>query len=334
MWLLKDMAFPDPNWQTRVTLLGGINAFLFVLGPYWAFGWLLISGTARPSYPLPEGAWHCLCISLCLFGSVLMIAADAQKYFTLRLRRGLITDGVHTYVRHPNYAGEMLIYASFALLVWHWFPAVVLAWVWLCVFAPNMALKEASMSRYPEWAAYRRRTWWLVPGVFQGSLARALPVRVLPRGHRKMGRDNNRDSDMPLQWREQLSVGNDLIDADHQHLITIINQANNSLQAMSRAGLLRALTELDKYSRVHFTLEEKIAQAVGFPDLGQLHASHMLLLETLNQIAQQLGEQWDKAAADHFGQFLRDWLINHVIKEDMLLKPYLKKYSPRFDPRV
>jgi len=138
---------------------------------------------------------------------------------------------------------------------------------------------------------------------------------------------------MALQWREQLSVGNDLIDADHQSLIDIINKADRSLQAMSRAGLLTALEDLDKYSRLHFSLEEKIAEAVGFSDLGSLHASHMLLLETLNHIAQELGEQWDKAAADHFGQFLRDWLINHVIKEDMLLKPYLKKYSPRFDPR-
>lgn len=139
---------------------------------------------------------------------------------------------------------------------------------------------------------------------------------------------------MGLQWREQLSVGNDLIDADHQRLIDIINQADRGLQAMSRASLLTALEELDKYSRVHFSLEEKIAQAVGFPDLGHLHSSHMLLLETLNRIGQEIGEHWDKPAADHFGQFLRDWLINHVIKEDMLLKPYLKKYSPRFDPRA
>jgi hypothetical protein len=28
-----------------------------------------------------------------------------------------------------------------------------------------MLVKEASMSRYPEWNAYRQRTWWLLPGV-------------------------------------------------------------------------------------------------------------------------------------------------------------------------
>ena len=94
-----------------------------------------------------------------------MIAADAQKYFTLRVQRGLITDGVHAWIRHPNYLGEMMIYGSFALLVWHWFPALVLAFVWVGVFAVNMVMKEASLSRYPEWADYRKRTWWLVPFV-------------------------------------------------------------------------------------------------------------------------------------------------------------------------
>src|SRR3546814_12138627 len=75
---------------------------------YWSFGWLLISGTSQPDYPLPDAMWFCLCVSLCIIGSVIMIAADAQKYFTLRVQRGLITDGMHRYVRHPNYLGEMM----------------------------------------------------------------------------------------------------------------------------------------------------------------------------------------------------------------------------------
>lgn len=165
VWLIKDMAFPDPGWQKRITILGGLNAFLGVLGWYWVFGWLLISGYSDPSYPLPEPAWFALCISLCLIGSVIMIAADAQKFYTLKLKRGLITDGLHRWVRHPNYLGEMMIYGAFALMVWHWLPFVVLALVWIGVFAVNMIHKEASMSRYPEWAAYRKRSWWLIPGV-------------------------------------------------------------------------------------------------------------------------------------------------------------------------
>lgn len=165
VWILKDLAFPDPSWQKRVTIGGGINAFVFVLGWYWVFGWLLISRTVQPDYPLADGAWFCLCISLCVLGSAIMIGADAQKYFTLRARPGLITDGMFRYVRHPNYLGEMMIYGSFALMVWHWIPALVLAFVWSTLFATNMAMKEASLSRHAGWAEYRRRTWWLLPFV-------------------------------------------------------------------------------------------------------------------------------------------------------------------------
>jgi hypothetical protein len=50
-----------------------------------------------------------------------------------------------------------MIYGSFALMVWHWLPFVVLAWVWGGLFAVNIRLKEASMSRYPEWEQYKRQ---------------------------------------------------------------------------------------------------------------------------------------------------------------------------------
>lgn len=164
-WLIKDYAFPDSAWQRKITIGGGINAYLGVLGWYWVFGWLLISGTSGTEYPLPDGPWFALCISLCMTGTVIMVAADAQKYFTLRVKRGLITDGMHRYIRHPNYLGEMMVYGSLALMVWHWLPWLVLAWVWIGLFAVNMTLKEVSMSRYDEWRNYRDRSWWLLPGI-------------------------------------------------------------------------------------------------------------------------------------------------------------------------
>jgi protein-S-isoprenylcysteine O-methyltransferase Ste14 len=164
VWLLKDLAFPDPNWQRRATIAGGLYTWVGLL-LYWSFGWLIISGTVRPHYPLPQAQWFALCVALCILGCTIMIAADAQKYFTLRLQKGLITDGVHRYVRHPNYLGEMMVYGSLALMVWHWWPWVVLAFIWGTLFSTNMFMKEASLARYAGWADYKRRSWWLVPYV-------------------------------------------------------------------------------------------------------------------------------------------------------------------------
>ena len=165
VWIVKDLAFPDPSWQKRITILGGLNVFFSVLIWYWVFGWLLISGASQPDYPLPDYAWFTLCISLCILGCVVMIAADAQKYFTLRIQKGLITDGMYRYIRHPNYLGEMMIYSSLAMMVWHWLPVVVLGIIWSGLFAVNMINKEARMSRHPAWQEYKRRTWWLLPPI-------------------------------------------------------------------------------------------------------------------------------------------------------------------------
>lgn len=165
MWLLKDLAFPDPNWQGRCTLPSAAFGALGLAG-YWAIGWTLISGVSSPHYPLPEPAWFALCITLCITGTGIMLAADAQKYFTLRLERGLISTGMFRHVRHPNYLGEMMIYGGFALLAWHWLAIIVLGYFWGVLFSTNIAMKEASLSRHAGWAAYKARSARLIPGVF------------------------------------------------------------------------------------------------------------------------------------------------------------------------
>lgn len=164
LWLIKDAAFPDANWHRPCTLGSALFGALG-LAAYWAIGWVLISGTSQPDYPLPDPAWFALCVGLAVVGGALVLAADAQKYTALRLQRGLITTGLFRWIRHPNYLGEMLVYLAFGLLAWHWLAAVVLGWFWLGMFAVNMVMKEASMSRYPEWSAYRKRSWWLLPGL-------------------------------------------------------------------------------------------------------------------------------------------------------------------------
>jgi hemerythrin len=106
-----------------------------------------------------------------------------------------------------------------------------------------------------------------------------------------------------------------------------------ALQAKSWLDLKTSFEQLTRYSAAHFATEEKIALAVGFPQSEHLHESHGALLEKLQHMAQEVSEVWSDESIEKFNGLLRDWLINHVIKEDMLLKPYLKKYSPRFDPR-
>ena len=174
-WLLKHIAFRDRSWETRSTVGGAIIVFL-LLATYWVAPYLLISNglgydsAATPSWLLA------LCISLHTFGVVIMMVSDGQKYFTLKYRSGLITEGMFKRVRHPNYAGEMMIYAAYALLVQHWLPWVILAYWWGSIFYVNMLKAESSLSRYPEWEAYKARSGMLLPKLLGTNSGRQLQV--------------------------------------------------------------------------------------------------------------------------------------------------------------
>lgn len=165
-WVVKDLAVPDRGWQQRITFAGALVSYLLVLGPYWVAPWLLISGVLGPDHPPPSVALMAACVFVHTVGVAIMIGADVQKNAVLRLRKGLITDGMYARVRHPNYLGEMLIYAAYALMVGHWIPWAILGAIWTFVFMTNIAAQEASLARYPEWQAYKARTGLLLPRVW------------------------------------------------------------------------------------------------------------------------------------------------------------------------
>ena len=165
-WILKHFAFPDRSWEKKVTIGGGLMAFVLVLGLYWVFPYLLISGILGPDQKMASLTVLTAAISLHTLGVVIMMTADCQKYFTLKYHQGLIREGLFKYIRHPNYLGEIMLYASYAMIVQHWIPWAILAWVWIGVFLVNILQKEASMSRYPEWTEYKKRSGMLIPKLF------------------------------------------------------------------------------------------------------------------------------------------------------------------------
>jgi protein-S-isoprenylcysteine O-methyltransferase Ste14 len=165
-WMLKHFSFPDRNWEKKVTIGGGLMAFVLVLGLYWVFPYLLISGILGPDQKMASLTVLTAAISVHTLGVVIMMTADCQKYFTLKYQKGLIRDGLFKYIRHPNYLGEIMLYASYAMIVQHWIPWAILAWVWIGVFLVNILQKEASMSRYKEWKEYKKQSGMLIPKLF------------------------------------------------------------------------------------------------------------------------------------------------------------------------
>jgi steroid 5-alpha reductase family enzyme len=164
LWLIKEATYPDRRFQERVPVWVGLVFIFLPLGLYYIAPYILISRGVSPP-PAVIGA----AVSLTMLGVFLHYVSDAQKYYTLRYQKDLITDGLFSRTRNPNYLGEILIYCGFAVLAMHWLPFVILGgWVF-GYFLRNMMQKDRSISRHPGWDDYRKHSGLLWP-------------RILPRG--------------------------------------------------------------------------------------------------------------------------------------------------------
>jgi len=160
MWLLKDRLFPDRQWEKEVSKGFAVFAWC-ALGLYWIAPWLLISRGLQPAPAVAAAA-----IVMVVFGTMIHFASDAQKFFTLKYQPGLITEGFFFRCRNTNYLGELLIYCGFAIASVHPAGFAGIAMFFVAEFIPNMLKKEKSLSRYPEFAEYRKRSGFLFPKLF------------------------------------------------------------------------------------------------------------------------------------------------------------------------
>jgi protein-S-isoprenylcysteine O-methyltransferase Ste14 len=161
LWLAKDALYPDKRFDEKQPVWIGILFIFLPLAGYYLAPYLLISRhLTLPPYLIG------LVLFLYIMGVFLHYVSDAQKYYMLQAKKGLIQEGLFSRTRNPNYLGEILIYISYALMSFHWLPFLVLAaWV-LGFFVRNMLAKDKSLSRYPEFAAYKKKTGLVLPKLF------------------------------------------------------------------------------------------------------------------------------------------------------------------------
>ncbi len=161
LWLIKDTLYPDKRFDEKMPAPITIIFVFLPLAGYYIAPYLLISRHLTLPSPLIG-----LVLVLYIFGIFLHYVSDAQKFYTLQNKKGLIEEGLFKHTRNPNYLGEIMIYAAYATMSMHWLPFLVLSgWVF-GFFVRNMLSKDKSLSRYPQFTEYKRKSGLLFPKFF------------------------------------------------------------------------------------------------------------------------------------------------------------------------
>lgn len=125
-----------------------------------------------------------------------------------------------------------------------------------------------------------------------------------------------------IKWSERFSVGVREMDEQHERLIEMIN----SMQGKSDAGtVFDIVMRMFNYADVHFQTEEKLLRSRGYSELDQQIRQHKeFLAKTTDFSGRNFAEP---AACAQVASYLRDWLVRHILEEDMKYKHLLSQHG-------
>lgn len=142
-----------------------MRSYILVAIQFICLGLLVFSGPLLP----PQPALALLAVSGVLLGVWGVLAMGIARVHVLpepRADAQLVARGPYRFIRHPMYASLLIFTLALVLAApawWRWL-------IWLALLV-NLVLKlsyeeRMLVARFPAYAAYRERTWRLVPWVY------------------------------------------------------------------------------------------------------------------------------------------------------------------------
>ncbi|MBP7654369.1 bacteriohemerythrin, partial [Candidatus Dependentiae bacterium] len=139
---------------------------------------------------------------------------------------------------------------------------------------------------------------------------------------------NEKDSepeDIFMQWNSGLSVNIKEIDAQHKRLVDMVNKLHGSMKSGAAVNVLKdILNDLIQYTATHFATEEKFMNQYQYPEFKGHKEIHDKLVEQALEVKKSFDSGKGVVTIDLMN-FLKDWLVNHIMKTDKKLGAFLNK---------
>lgn len=125
-----------------------------------------------------------------------------------------------------------------------------------------------------------------------------------------------------------MCVGEPMIDDDHKHLVDLINAFEVAIGGkIDHKKVARVLLGLVEYTGEHFAREEELQLAIRYPYHESHRRSHRDVLRKLSEIVTVYTKAPEGPARDamvrNLANFLKEWLVDHIIQSDLRMKPYV-----------
>ena len=144
--------------------------------------------------------------------------------------------------------------------------------------------------------------------------------------------DHYEDSSDWMVLSESYMLGIPTVDQQHKHLIFLCNKFRSALMKCQSGEikewytlLQTSLKEAYEYATTHFITEEKLMEASQYDEYEYHKFCHKSFVDTVTENVAALETATLESAVD-FADYLKDWILSHILYEDKRLTDHVKNY--------
>lgn len=124
------------------------------------------------------------------------------------------------------------------------------------------------------------------------------------------------NANLLIVWSESDNLGIPIIDEQHRCIVGTINSLHHFLRTKNATRMLNPVIDsIREYTKIHFYTEERLLADTGYPHLPEHKELHAKLNSQTLSIGNKSILMNDPQA---FLQFLKEWWLSHIRKQDRL----------------
>ena len=127
-----------------------------------------------------------------------------------------------------------------------------------------------------------------------------------------------------IEWDPKYSVDIDEIDIHQKKMFDLFNQLIDMKQSkMESKECINMISEINEYSKLYFSTEERYLKKKGYPDFSDHVKAHRQFARRSISLRREISEDIENLTDDVIEE-LRNWMIHHILHFDSLYTPFLR----------
>lgn len=131
---------------------------------------------------------------------------------------------------------------------------------------------------------------------------------------------------MYFDWKDEYSIGIELIDKQHRHLFEIGKRIIDLAEAQDGFDyydeIVEVIQELKEYTVYHFGYEEELMAKYEYDNYEKHKFEHFFVIKKIERFESEDIDEKQEETIMNLVKFIFDWISNHILHEDMSYKEF------------